>query len=44
MKTHKILLGKICFKFRYNCPSNVFLMFFIFLAWLVSPCCGVNFI
>ncbi|EJB33026.1 putative membrane protein [Helicobacter pylori NQ4053] len=33
---------KICFKIRYNCPFNVFLMFFIFLAWLVLPCCGVG--
>ncbi|EMJ42248.1 hypothetical protein HMPREF1436_01744 [Helicobacter pylori GAMchJs136i] len=42
MKTHKILLGKICFKFRYNRSFNVFLVFFIFLAWLVPPCCGVG--
>ncbi|EJB63044.1 hypothetical protein HPHPH43_1391 [Helicobacter pylori Hp H-43] len=30
MKTHKILLGKICFKFRYNRSFNVFLMFLSF--------------
>ncbi|TPI05089.1 hypothetical protein FIM35_06865 [Helicobacter pylori] len=38
MKTHKILLDKICFKIRYNHPFNVF----IFSAWLVPPCCGVK--
>ncbi|RVZ48333.1 hypothetical protein EC554_07410 [Helicobacter pylori] len=27
MKTHKILLGKICFKFRYNRSFNVLYLF-----------------
>ncbi|RVZ67679.1 hypothetical protein EC578_06135 [Helicobacter pylori] len=30
MKTHKILLGKICFKFRYNRSFNVFNVFYLF--------------
>ncbi|EMR59171.1 hypothetical protein HPHPH1_0502 [Helicobacter pylori Hp H-1] len=30
MKTHKILLGKICFKFRYNRSFNVFSVFYLF--------------
>ncbi|EJB30031.1 hypothetical protein HPNQ4200_0344 [Helicobacter pylori NQ4200] len=30
MKTHKILLGKICFKIRYNRSFNVFQCFYLF--------------
>ncbi|EJB65706.1 hypothetical protein HPHPH44_0897 [Helicobacter pylori Hp H-44] len=41
MKTHKIPLGKICFKFRYNRSFNVFSVFYL-LAWFVPPCCGVG--